>query len=163
MVEHLTQPNQMAQIIQYDRPEILDATANWLGKRLAEANLTNNQIRNVFGTARQIEAKWRSSSTRQTGAEASQTSPARRDLILLKPKLAYQAARHESRGRSPLAELRDWLTAGIDAVVAPSGSELSEKDRFKHFMEFFEAVLAYHYEAEVAKEKEKASQMRRGR
>lgn len=150
MTAHLTHPNEIAQIIQRDQPELLDATASRLGKQLADANLTNSQIRNVFGTARQIEAKWRSHRMQQDGEK----NEARRDLILLKPKLAYQAARNESRGRNPLAELRDWLSAGIDAVVAPSG-QLSEKDRFKHFMEFFEAVLAYHYEAEQAKAQER--------
>lgn len=115
--------------IEQDEPEMLVKTAQDVGKALAEQDrLKTNQIRNIFGEARKIQARWRSTS------ESSQ----RTALILLKPKLEYQAARHKEVGR-----LRDWLVASIDAVTINPNRD-KEYDRFKRFMQFFEAILAYH-------------------
>ena len=56
----------------------------------------------------------------------------RNDLVMLKPKLAYAAARNEA-----VADLRDALTQAIDRVG-------EDPKRFKNFVDFFEATLAYH-------------------
>lgn len=149
MVQALTNPAQVSQIIQNDDPELLDATASWLGKELAKGNLTNSQIRNIFSTARQIEA--RREAGRLEGSD-KENQATRREFILLKPKLAYQAARMNNPG---VRGLKDWLSAAIDAMVA---DKQDEDKRFKHFMEFFEAVLAYHYEAEQEKSKQTSHQ-----
>lgn len=150
------QINQVKAIIQADDPKLLEATARELGQELAAKDLTNSQIRNIFGTARQIEARRRSVYLSGSGA-GEEISATRRELILLKPKLAYQAARHNKAG---LNMLRDWLTAAIDAVVESGQSHQQDDERFQRFMEFFEAVLAYHYAAESSQQ---ASQRRGNR
>jgi CRISPR-associated protein Csm2 len=98
--------------------------ARQTAKALVTQNLTRSQIRSIFTEVRQIEAVWPSVA-------------ATRRLSMLKPKLAYQAARSNT-----VNYLRDVLTDAIDQVLkAPD----SQRDvRFERFVDLFEAILAYH-------------------
>lgn len=104
-------------------------------KEIGEANarqLTTSQIRNIFGEVRRIEMKWNESSSESANAAYRQT-------VLLQPKLAYQAKRERGRG---MEELSTVLTACVDEIrKAP---ESSRKVYFSRFVDFFEAILAYH-------------------
>lgn len=108
--------------------ELVDL-AEQLAKTLVRNGLTRSQIRNIFTEVRQIEAMW------QMGGE-HQTEALRR-LNMLRPKLSYQTARTAS-----VQDLQKALCEAIDEVEkAPA----DQKDRmFSRFMDFFEAVLAYH-------------------
>ena len=114
----------LIKIIQQGDVKALIETAELLGKQLVSENLATAQIRNIFGTARRIQAM------HQELKKAD--SPLWRDFVLLKPKLAYQARR-----KKEVKLLVDWLTVAIDLVDR-------DHTRFVYFMEFFEAVLAYH-------------------
>lgn len=96
--------------------------ADSLGHELAEP-LSTSQIRSLFAEVRQIEADWQHDSER-----------AHRRLILLKPKMAYRARRESGQG---VTRLVDVLRPCIDLVEGDSV-------RFRRFVEFFEAILAYH-------------------
>jgi CRISPR-associated protein Csm2 len=100
-------------------------------KRNGQYNLTTNQIRAIFGTVRQVQMSWDSS------------PQADRQLVLLKPKLRYRAARDRSKGLNLLA---DVLSESIDLVLAePKDDKAADKKtRFGYFVDFFEAILAYH-------------------
>lgn len=101
--------------------------ARLTAQTLVKHSLTRAQIRGIFTEVRQIEALW---PTRK--AEAA------RRLNMLKPKLAYQAARSET-----VKHLRDVLSEAIDEVIKePAGK--ARDDRFERFVNFFEAILAYH-------------------
>jgi CRISPR type III-A-associated protein Csm2 len=78
------------------------------------------QVRRLFGEVKRIEMSW-------TAADPG----AARRLKLLKPRLAYQVSRQ--RKLEPLQRSLDPL---IDRVG-------SDRVRFQHFVEFFEAVVAY--------------------
>lgn len=123
-------PQDLRIIIQGDAVESAQKTVEWaqrLAKALKAADLKGSQIRNVFGQVRQIEMSW------PLGDEQSDyAGQASRDLILLKPKLAYQAERV-----SAVAPLAKVLAAGIDLV---NGNRVY----FQRFVDFFEAILAYH-------------------
>lgn len=108
--------------------ELVDL-AQQLAQILVRNGLTRAQIRTIFTEVRQIEAMW------QMGGDHK--SDALRRLNMLKPKLAYQSAR--SNG---VKDLQTALTAAIDEIdKAPA----DQKDgMFDRFMDFFEAVLAYH-------------------
>jgi CRISPR-associated protein Csm2 len=97
------------------------------GESLKQAGLTKSQIRNVFGTVRQIDAAWDQSPDKSL-----------RRVLLLKPRLAYQSARE--RKAEPLAEV---LSTAIDFVVQGKDAE-EQRRRFSFFVDFFEAILAYH-------------------
>lgn len=85
--------------------------------------VTTSQIRNIFGTVKSLEAK---------GTVSPEVVS---KLVLLKPKLAYAAGRHD---KVPgMKVLQTVLSDAIDLV--------SEKnERFGMFCGFFEAILAYH-------------------
>jgi len=94
--------------------EPLVAEAEVLGRKLAR-NLKTSQIRKVYSAVKKIQMEGFN----------------RNELIMLKPKLAYAAAR-----KSEVAVLRDRLTEAIN--------EVDNEEKFKNFVDFFEAILAYH-------------------
>jgi len=94
---------------------------------LVKNNLRNAQIRNIFTEVRKIDA------LRMQDPDA-----ALRRLQMLKPKLAYQAARQK-----PVKHLQDVLTEAVNQVAKVQDPEDREK-AFDRFMDLFEAILAYH-------------------
>jgi len=106
--------------------EELVKTAEALAIRLVKGGLTRGQIRTLFGEMRQIEAVWN-----------KDPADGLRKLTMLKPKLAYQTARTQS-----MEPLRVVLTEAIDLVIEAPVDE--REKRFRRFVEFFEAILAYH-------------------
>lgn len=119
--------DKVIRIITQDDPRLLVDEAEQAGQRLARDRLTKSQIRNIFGAVRRIELNWPLSRK----DDKDQSAPVR-ELLLLKPKLAYQAARE--RTVRPLA---DVLDVAIDQVEGDRG-------RFQRLVELFEAILAYH-------------------
>jgi CRISPR-associated protein Csm2 len=113
-------------IISRDEPKTLVEEAQQAGRELAQQRLTKSQIRNIFGTVRQIQASWPHSISPED--EKARV----RELLLLKPKLAYQAARQEKV--KPLADVLDLAIDHVDG----------KRERFQRFVELFEAILAYH-------------------
>lgn len=97
--------------------EPLVKAAKNLGDMLERRRLKTSQIRKVYGAVKKI----------QMSQEFNQN-----ELIMLKPKLAYAAARNNA-----VTDLKDALTQAIDKVG-------NDPKRFKNFVDFFEATLAYH-------------------
>jgi len=122
----LSQQDYQRIVIEGDAKVLTDRAEN-IGTSLAR-QLTTSQIRNIFGTVRQIEMSWRPRATDKERKYAA------RQLILLKPKLAYQARRERGKG---VQELADVLIPAIDLVG-------EDRNRFQNFLDFFEAILAYH-------------------
>jgi len=92
--------------------------AERVGRQVKNEGLTTNQIRNIYGLVKKMEMK---------GFSAH-------ELMMLKPKMAYAAARASGRGAQILSKV---LSHAIDAV----GSDAS---KFPRFVDLFEAILAYH-------------------
>lgn len=117
-------------IIQGDAVLSAQKTVEWaqrLAKALKAAELKSSQLRNIFGQVRQIEMSWP-----LNDEQSGYAGQANRDLILLKPKLAYQAERVPA-----VVALAEVLAMGIDLV---EGNRMY----FQRFVDFFEAILAYH-------------------
>ncbi len=118
--------------------ETLVHWADQLGKNLKDSGLTTSQIRALFGEVRQIQAEWAIERRRQQ---------ALRRLILLKPKMAYRA--RKERG-SAVRDLVNVLQPALDLVVKAKpkeqagGSRDNQDENYQRFVEFFEAILAYH-------------------
>nr|MBP7356243.1 type III-A CRISPR-associated protein Csm2 [Longilinea sp.] len=55
------------------------------------------------------------------------------------PKMAYRVRRERGQGVRTLVEA---LLPAMDAVI--TGTPEKQKERFDRFVEFFEAILAYH-------------------
>lgn len=107
-------------------PETLVQWAEDIGRAIAR-QVTTSQIRNVFGTARQIQLRW-----------PNDPEGAYRDAVLLRPKLSYFAKR-EGRG---MEDLRKILTPALELVS--QGPEAERQVRFNRFIDFFEAIVAFH-------------------
>jgi len=131
------------EVIAKDEPKNLVELTEKYGKHLADARLATSQIRSIFGSVRQMESRWYDDKQRNQGI---------RDLLMLKPKLAYQEVRHKPQRRedpNAVGMLRAMLEPAIDAVIDPGEDHNTEEDgdnqkRFRRFMEYFEALLAYH-------------------
>lgn len=103
--------------------------AEGLGQKLSglpgKDRLSTSQIRNVYGTVKRM-----------------QFAPFdRAQLLLLKPKLAYAAR----KGGQGIRELRDVLNWAIDST--------ENEEHFEQFVQFFEAILAYHQAADGEQER----------
>lgn len=121
--QSLPNPEEIREIIRNGGKKLVD-TAEKLGTRLKEGGLTTSQIRNIYGMVKQMELKGFDESTA-------------REFILLKPKLAYAAQRANKQGAR---DLRQVLSDAIDEVG-------TEEKYFANFVDFFEAILAYHVAA----------------
>lgn len=96
--------------------DALVAAAEALGQTLKNRGLKTSQIRKIYGAVKKIQMS---------------DDFQRNDLVMLKPKLAYAAARNRE-----VTDLKDALTQAIDKV--------DNEKKFKNFVDFFEATLAYH-------------------
>jgi CRISPR-associated protein Csm2 len=91
--------------------------------RLGRMAMTTSQIRNVFGEIKRIQAKG-------YGLEKSA-------FFLLRPKIAYAEARVKAKsGKSRIEDFRKVMDMAHIAV--------KEESHFQNFVDFFEAILAYH-------------------
>jgi len=124
---NLPSPAEVKRLIGQDQPEELVRWADQIGQRIAR-QVTTSQIRNVFGTVRQIEMNWR-----------GDPDGSYRQAVLLKPKLGYAAARERGQG---LKDLEAVLVPALDAMMEAKPGQ--KHDCFNRFVEFFEAILAYH-------------------
>lgn len=109
--------------------EVLVRYSEQLASQLVRDGLGTSQIRNIFSEVRQIESMWRS---------GGQSQAAMRRLILLKPKMAYQAARERK-----VENLVKGLSEAI-GFVERAENDAQQEERFTKFVELFEAILAYH-------------------
>ncbi len=125
-------------IISSDDPGTLVEQARIIGKQAADARLTTNQIRNVYGPVRQIELTWPEITAKSSADDRQRASAAYRQVVLLKPKLGYLAAREPK-----LVPLEEIFVKAIDEIRGAT-TEHERRARFKRFVEFFEAILAYH-------------------
>lgn len=99
--------------------------------------MTRGQVRNIFTEVRKIEALWDAEGVKKP--EERDYNKALRRLVMLKPKMDYQTSRIPQVQR-----LKEVLTEGIDSVVAAKNDTEKLNERFKYFMNLFEAILAYH-------------------
>ena len=98
------------------------AAAKHLGE--ANKNVSSNQIRGIFSSVRQIQLSWDNDPKR-----------AYRQAKLLQPRIAYAA------DRNALGTLKDIILQCIERV---GGVDDEPKKRFSNFVDFFEAIVAYH-------------------
>ncbi len=116
--------------------EKLVAFAERTAEQLVKNQLTRGQIRNIFTEVRKIEALWEAESVKSV--HQRDYNKALRRLMMLKPKMDYQTARIPQVQR-----LKEILSEAIDEVVKATSPD-DQTERFKRFMNLFEAILAYH-------------------
>jgi len=138
LARELAPPDKLKLIITGKTPEAIQTlieVAESIGRHLAR-NVTTSQIRNIFGTVRTIEQDVKTLEDDQPLSIQVQ-----RDLQMLRPKLAYQYGRVQGRDDDPQKAAMGALTGILSEAIALVGSDVR---RFRNFMDFFEAILAYH-------------------
>jgi len=95
--------------------------AEKLGPALKQRRLETNQIRKFLDAVNQIKAELANKSFEEIEVE----------VVLLKPKLAYAAARQDA-----VKLLSQVISAAIDKV--------SSKDDFERLVQLMESIIAYH-------------------
>jgi len=109
-------------------PKDLVQLAQTQAAQLAKKGVKSTQLRKLFHEVRGIEADWL-----QAQDDEAKRKQALHRLMLFKPKLAYQAARHPN-----LKALRAVLEPAIDEVY-------EHPELFPRFVDLFEALVAYYY------------------
>ena len=129
----------MKKIIQDgDAEELVKQADEWgtrFGKQQrykSESVVSANQIRAIFGTVRRIEMNW------PINADKDSQDKAKRDLRLLQPKIIYRAAREKTK------EFKQFSAIMVDAIGLVLADEANVRKRFGYFVDFFEAIMAYH-------------------
>jgi len=89
--------------------------------------MTANQMRNIFGEVKRIESQLSTD-------DWAKVLP---DVLLLRPKIAYNTAREISKRRdSRIKAFREIMEIALKEVDGP--------EKFRRFAQFFEGIIAYH-------------------
>src|SRR5437868_11088424 len=94
-----------------DDVQLLDTTAQALGKTIAKGKVTTSQIRTIFSEVRTIELQ-----TKRLPSGESLPLDVVRPLRMLRPKLAYQYGRTSGEAKTAMKELTETLSEAIDLV-----------------------------------------------
>ncbi len=89
--------------------------------------VTTSQLRNVFSDINRIRMEWKFGELKEDRLP--------KELVLLKPKLAYAAGRHRN-----VEELKKELEEAIDKVATSSNVKVAGDNFFR----FVESIVAYH-------------------
>jgi CRISPR-associated protein Csm2 len=107
----------------------LVSKAEEFGKRLKERNVKRSQFRRVFTHIKKIQANVESN--KKLKKDDTIPGDILKELLLLKPKMAYTAGRHTS--------IKDFYD-----VVVKFVNGMKTVEEFNRFYDFVEATLAYH-------------------
>ena len=123
-------------VVQGSVEELVDQ-ADRIGEALKNQRLSTSQIRNVFGTVRQIQMRL------ELDPQKSY-----REAVLLRPKLGYFAEREKkARGdkRTPgMESLQRTLDPALQLLSQPGLDDAERHRRFERIVDFLEAIVAYH-------------------
>jgi len=107
-------------------PEQIDNLANEMGRKYAQ-NVKTAQVRNVFAHINRMRTRMRRD--RNIGPDM------RRDLVMLKPRLAYAGGRQKE-----VRPMSDDLRQAVDAVLKSQNFEKA----LRNFFDLVEGIVAYH-------------------
>ena len=99
-------------------------------KKVIDAEMTTSQVRKFFGEVKRQQ---------MTGFNESK-------FVMLKPKLAYAVGRAKKNVRARnynIARFEEVISMAIDTVLNNKMEE-ARLVAFKNFVDFFEAIVAYH-------------------
>jgi CRISPR type III-A-associated protein Csm2 len=129
---------ELKKIMEQGDGDTIVAVAERVGRQLANKDLKTHQIRNFYSAALQIKMRWS-----DKNPEAAKT--AYRDTVLLRPKLAYFAERYKKTSGRGKTEGMEILQDALDPALAMlKENDQPSKRRFDRFMDYFEAIVAYH-------------------
>lgn len=111
----------------------INEKAETLGKAMKERNVKTNQVRKFFSNISSMRTHFKQ--IKDWGIDSIELKNLKRELILLKPNLAYSKGRHKE-----LEDFQNTMFKVIDSVDIANDSKLA----FENFFFFVEAIVAYH-------------------
>lgn len=112
----------------YEIRELVEQ-AEELGDYLVQKGLKTNQIRKFLDAVNRLKVEL-------SQDKEQNFSTIKDEVVLLKPKLAYAAARQQDRRGSPVKPLSDVISAAIDKV--------DDSPDFYRLVQLIESIIAYH-------------------
>jgi CRISPR-associated protein Csm2 len=112
----------------YEIRELVEQ-AEELGDYLVQKGLKTNQIRKFLDAVNRLKVEL-------SQDKEQNFSTIKDEVVLLKPKLAYAAARQQDRRGSPVKPLSDVISAAIDKVY--------DSPDFYRLVQLIESIIAYH-------------------
>lgn len=103
----------------------IDKAGERIGKEFAENGVSTSQLRKVFGEIKRAENEFKFE---------NDTEQAKKTLFLIKPHLAYAAARKEE-----MQDVKEKISKYMGLVMGDSSDEDMEM-----FFRIMEAIIAYH-------------------
>ncbi len=127
--------------------ELMVKEADRIGKLLVQGGdsdkLSTSQIRAIFGEVRKIQGQIAiPEHTSDTESAQKNKERAFRRLYLLIPKMKYRV--EKERGKPGIKRIVAILEPAVRLVMASDIGKQERDKRFGYFVEFFEAILAYH-------------------
>lgn len=100
--------------------------------------VTTSQLRNIFEAVKHIQIKF--------DMDPDNFDVVRPDILLLRPKIAYQAARVSSKNaKSNINGFCLFAKKAIDAIMDSSKKDENIMyNRYKRFSQIMEGIIAYH-------------------
>ncbi|RME56430.1 type III-A CRISPR-associated protein Csm2 [Candidatus Parcubacteria bacterium] len=137
----------LKKIIVSGNAELMVKEADRIGKLLVKGKesdrLSTSQIRAIFGEVRKIQGQVSIPEYASDSANAQRNKErAFHRLYLLIPKMRYRVAKEKEK--PGIKRIVNVLEPAIRLVLAADIDKKERDNRFNHFVEFFEAILAYH-------------------
>lgn len=110
--------------------------AEKIGKGISKVK--NSQLRGIFASARQIQTNWPSAAGSQSEPNDTLTQKANdayRQAVLLRPRISYAGSRNALEGLDSILN---------EALKLVNGKPEERRTRYFRFVDFFEAIVAYH-------------------
>ncbi len=108
-------------------PEDIDFISNQRGKLFNEVKIKTNQIRNFYSKVISIRNEFKN--------KKKLDDKLKKDLIMLKPAIAYAAGRQSS-----VRKFKDFIFKCVDAVINSN----DKNKAMENFLSLIEGVVAYH-------------------
>lgn len=125
------EPEINVDVIMADYKELVDK-ASKVGEYLAKTEVKSSQFRRIFNHIKQTQTKLNRVYKRKDKSDNPKiTGDSLKELLLIKPKMAYTAGRHQN-----LKFLYNRIVEFIDRIETIND--------FAIFCDFIEATLAYH-------------------
>jgi len=121
-VDDKTYSEEVRKIVVEGNVDVLVGAAKRIGKDIRRVK--TSQLRGLFASTRKIQLSWETDQKR-----------AYRSAVLLRPRITYAASRND---------LFTLDTVLLDSLQHVSGDLELARRRFMNFVDFFEAIVAYH-------------------
>jgi len=124
-------PDDMSKLTGQQLNEIADKWAKELTR------VKTNQIRNIFGQVNHLKTSFK--------LKNFELSKIERELLLLKPKIAYIKGRHgKNNPDDPFLILFNFFNSAINATIKALNNEKETEIALNNFFDLVESLVAYH-------------------